>query len=158
MSVAGTPTVTCVPLTKVVVTGEPFNATTAPDIKPEPFTVKVSALPPAVTVDGEMLVITGAGSVMANGSVLESRLPRLAVTAADPVCAIRFALTAAVICVGLRKVVVNGTLFQRTVTPDAKPEPFTVRVNAGPPEVAEDGERLVRMRLEVIVNGRAEGA
>lgn len=48
-------------------------------------------------------------------------------------------------------------LFQKSVTPGAKPEPFTVRVNAGPPEVVDDGARLVRTRLGAIVKVRAGG-
>ena len=96
MSVAGTPAVTCVPLTKVVVSAVPFNDTTAPDTKPIPFTVKVKVVPPALTVEGEMLVITGAAGVMVNASALETTLPLLTVTDADPGCAIRFELTVAV--------------------------------------------------------------
>lgn len=84
-------------LTNVVVRGVPFNDTTAPETNPEPFKVNVNAGPPDVTVDGERLVITGAGGVMVNGRVLESRLPRPTATDTEPGCAIRFALTAAVI-------------------------------------------------------------
>ena len=97
MSVAGTPTVTCVPLTNVVVSGVPFNDTAAPDMKPVPFTANVIAAPPAITDAGEILVITGAGGAMVNCNAFEIRLPRLAVIDADPACAIRFAPTAAVI-------------------------------------------------------------
>ena len=96
VSVAGTPAVTCVPLTKVVVSAVPFNDTTAPDTKPVPFTVNVNAGPPAVTVAGEMLVITGAAGATVNVNALETRPPLLTVIDADTGCAIRFALTAAV--------------------------------------------------------------
>lgn len=43
--------------------------------------------------------------------------------------------------------VVKGAPFQYTVAPETKPDPLTVRANAAPPAVAEDGLRLV------IVNG-----
>jgi hypothetical protein len=42
-------------------------------------------------------------------------------------------------------VVTNGELFHCTVAPERKPDPLTVRVSAGPPAVAEGGERLVTM-------------
>jgi hypothetical protein len=53
----------------------------------------------------------------------------------------------AVSCVELRNVVVRLTPFKRTVAPLTKPEPFTVKVNAGPPAVALDGPRLLIAEL-----------
>src|ERR1700722_1225093 len=139
MKAVGTPAVTCVPLTKVVVSPVPFNDTIAPLTKPVPLTVKVNVGPPAVTVEGEMVVITGGGAMIANGSALETRLPLFTVTDAEPTCAIRAALTAAVNWVALTKVVASEVLFQTTVAPDAKPVPLTVRVKAAPPTTADGG-------------------
>lgn len=44
---AGTDAVTCVPLTKLVTSAEPFHCTIAPDKKPDPFTVSVKVGPAA---------------------------------------------------------------------------------------------------------------
>lgn len=72
MSVAGTIAVTCVALTKAVISGALFADTIAPDRKPVPLTVNVKAALPAVTVAGEMLVMTGAGGAIAKVTVLEN--------------------------------------------------------------------------------------
>jgi hypothetical protein len=40
-------------------------------------------------------------------------------------------------------VVVLSALFHRTFEVETKPVPVTVRVNAAPPAVAEEGERVV---------------
>ena len=49
---AGTEAVSCVALTNVVVSGVPFQSTTAVEANPLPFTVNVNPGPPAVTLDG----------------------------------------------------------------------------------------------------------
>src|SRR6202012_5154027 len=67
---AGTAAVTCVALPKVVARGVPFKDTTAPDWKPVPTTVIVNVGPPTVTLDGEILVMTGGGAVIVNVAVL----------------------------------------------------------------------------------------
>ena len=95
-SAAETAAVTCVPLAKVVASGAPFNDTTAPVRKPVPFTVNVNAGLPAIALDGDMLLITGVGAAIVKDSALETRLPVPTVTDADPACAIKAALTAAV--------------------------------------------------------------
>jgi hypothetical protein len=88
-------------VTNVVVNGVLFNDTTAPAANPVPVTVKVNAAPPAVTLEGEMLVITGPGGVMVNVKALVITPLTFTVMDADPACAIRLALTAAVNCVAL---------------------------------------------------------
>ena len=47
--------------------------------------------------------------------------------------------------------------FHNTVAPDAKPVPVTVSVNAGPPAVADDGDKLVKVRPCVMTSCRAGG-
>ena len=64
------------------------------------------------------------------------------VTAALPAAAMSCRLIAARSSVALTKVVARSTLFQRTTERFVKPEPRTVRVNAAPPAIVEDGERL----------------
>ena len=59
--------------------------------------------------------------------------------------AMRLADTAAVSCVDVTKLVLNGVPFHVTTMPLAKPEPLTVSVKAGPPATAEFGDRLVRV-------------
>lgn len=95
---------TWVALTKVVASGVPLakllptfsdTAATAPGAKPVPLIVSVNDALPAVTLDGEMLVIAGTGAVMVNVSALDTESPLLTVTDADPCCAIRLAVTAA---------------------------------------------------------------
>ena len=66
-----------------------------------------------------------------------------AVTDAVPAVAMSVAGIAAVSCVAETSVVVRSAPFQRTIDPAMKLVPFTVRVNAGPPAVAEVGFKLV---------------
>ena len=65
------------------------------------------------------------------------------VTLATPTVAIRFAGTEAVSWFALTYVVVSAVLPQFTVAPGTKFVPLTVRVNAAPPAVTEEGERLL---------------
>ena len=74
-----------------------MNDTVAPVRKFVPVTVKVNAVPPAITVDGEMLVIDGVAGVMVRLIALDDAVPVFAaVMDADPGCAMRLAGTAAV--------------------------------------------------------------
>ena len=61
---AGTEALSCVLLTKVVVSDVVPMSTVAPDTKLLPTTVKVNAGPPCVTVAGEISVMAGAGAVI----------------------------------------------------------------------------------------------
>ena len=65
------------------------------------------------------------------------------VTIAEPLLAMSVAGMAAVNCVALPKVVVRALPFHRTVEPFTKPLPFTIKVNAAPPVVAEFGFNVV---------------
>jgi hypothetical protein len=140
--VVETGAVSCVALINVVVNAVVFQRTTAPDVKPVPFTVSVNAGPPAVAEFGLREVIVGAAAIV-NGNPLVVLLPESTVTETLPTAAIRLAETEAVSWLALTKVVARDVVFQRTTALDAKPLPFTVRVNAGPPAVAEFGLREV---------------
>ena|ERR1700731_3773048 len=53
-------------LANVVVRADPFQSTTEPETKFEPFTVSVKAGPPAVALLGEIELIAGTGLLMVN--------------------------------------------------------------------------------------------
>ena len=61
-SLAGMAALSCVELTNVVVRALPLKSTTEPEMKPEPFTVSVSAAAPSPLDTGEILLMIGAGS------------------------------------------------------------------------------------------------
>ena len=61
-SVAGTDAVSCVALTKVVVSAEPAHSTFAPVTNEVPLTVSVNAAPPTTPVLGAREISAGAGN------------------------------------------------------------------------------------------------
>jgi hypothetical protein len=132
-----------VALTNAVVNAVVFHRTIAPDAKPLPFTVSVNAGPPAVAEFGSREAIAGGAAAIVNGNPLVVLLPESTVTEALPAAAIRVAETEAVSWLALTKVVARDVAFHRTTALDAKPLPFTVRVNVGAPAVAEFGLREV---------------
>jgi hypothetical protein len=138
--------------TTVVGRAVPFHCTVAPVAKPEPFTVTVNAGAPATTEFGLSEVIAGAAAT-ANGSPSVVMPAETTVTVAAPAVAIKLAGTVAVSWLALTKVVVRAVAFQRTTAPETKPAPFTVRVKAGPPAVAEFGLREVIAGAGAIVKG-----
>ena len=94
---AGTAAVICVGLTKVVAKGVLLNDNVTPLRKPVPTTFKVKAGPPAAVVDGEMLLMVTAGTVIVRSAALEEAVPTLvAVIGTTPDFAMRLAGTAAV--------------------------------------------------------------
>ena len=111
--------------------------------------MRVKAEPPAVAELGEMAVRVGTGlfaAVMLKDFAPEVPPPGVGlntVTDAVPTVAISDAGIAAVSWVEETKVVVRSRLFHRTFEVETKPVPVTVRVKAGPPAVAELGERVV---------------
>jgi hypothetical protein len=129
---------------KLLDKADPFHCTVAPDTKLEPFTVKVNAAPPAVAEFGLRLDIESVpAGLIVNVNALEVAPPGFCtVTLAVPCDAIRVADTEAVNWLPPMKVVDKEVPFHITVALDAKLEPFTVRVNAAPPAVAEFGLRL----------------
>ena len=139
----------CVPLPYVVVRLVPFQYTTEPFINPFPFTVRVKAPVPAVADEGDNEVSDGAGLVgalMVKPVLVEVPPPGAGlntVTWTVPAEAISAALMDTSNCVPLTKVAVRGDPFQFTTEPLTKPLPFTVRVNAAVPPVADEGDRKV---------------
>jgi hypothetical protein len=141
---AGTEAQTCVVLSVVVVSAEPFQLSVAPAVKLVPLAHNVKAGPVATAEVGVRLVITGPAALMGNAEALDAAPPGFTtVTLALPCNAIRSAVTAAVNCEPLTNVVEIALPFQSTVAPERNPVPFTVRVKAAPPAVAEVGLRLV---------------
>lgn len=129
----------------LVMRGVPFQSTTAPVPKPEPFTVKLKPPLPGGTAVGLIDVMTGPLlAPMTKVIGLEARLLVVTVTVAEPAAATRFAGTTVVNCVELTYVVGRFVApFQLIIEPGWKPEPFTVSANAGPPGVAKFGFRLL---------------
>src|SRR5207302_1826184 len=134
----------CVVLTYVVARTLPFQFTTEPPLtNPVPFTVRVKAAPPAVTLVGASDVTVGAGvfaGLIGKGKLADVPPPGVGfntVTCAVPAALISTAVMAACNCVALTYVVVRPAKFQFTIElPLTKPVPFTVRVKAAPPAVA----------------------
>jgi hypothetical protein len=144
MSLAGIAAVTWVSLTKLVGRSDPFQRTTEFKTKPVPFTMSVKAGPPAPARFGLIVVIAGTGFALVIVNVTAFEVPPTGagfdtVTDAVPGDAISLAGIVAVSNVVLVEVVVRSAPFQRTTEPDMKPVPLIVRVNAGPPAVAEPG-------------------
>ena len=146
MSAAEIAAVSWVLLENVVVRAAPFQFTTEVVTKPEPFTVSVKPGPPAVALLGEMEVTFGLGLLIVNVSEFDAPPPGggfVTITVTVPavvrsevrICAVTWTL--------LTKVVVRAELFQLTVAPGTKFEPFTVSVKPGEPTVLLEGESEV---------------
>lgn len=130
----------------------PFQPTVAPERKFVPLTVSVNAAPPAFIVEGLRPEIVGVGMLTGNVVAVDAVPPAfVTVILMLPALAIRLAGTAAVNCVALTNVVVSAVPFQLTVAPERKLVPFTVRVNADPPSVAEVGLRLVMAGVGMLI-------
>jgi len=112
-----------------------------------PLIVRMNAPLPAVLLDGLRLVIVGTGgSVIVNTREFDVSPPVGdvdTVIGTVPAKAISEAGIAALNRVAETNVVLRFDPFQRTTLPETNPLPFTVSVNAVPPDVAEDGLRLV---------------
>src|SRR6266567_3962442 len=136
----------CVPLTYVVVRLVPFQYTTEPFINPFPFTVRVKAPVPAVADEGDNEVSDGAGlggALMVKPVLAEVPPPGdglNTITWAVPAAAMSAALMDACSCPPLTYVVDRFAPFQFTTDPLTKPLPFTVRVKAAVPAVADEGD------------------
>jgi hypothetical protein len=129
------------------------NFTTEVETKPVPFTVSVNAMPPAVALVGETVLIVGAGLFTVKVTALDVPPPGdgfVTVTLNVPVVAMSEARIAAVICVALTNVVVRAIPLKLTVDPLMKFVPFTVRVKAVPPAVALLGEIVVTLGIGLL--------
>jgi len=115
--------------------------TTAPDAKPEPFTVRVNAAPPAVAEVGLSEEIAGAAIVKLDA---EDVLPLALFTVTPTVAglATRLEPTDAVSWPEFTKVVVSAVVPHITVAPEAKFEPLTANVKAALPLGVVLGFRL----------------
>jgi hypothetical protein len=151
MSDAGIAAVNWVEFTKVVVRLAPLTCTTDVETKLLPVTVSVNPGPPALAVDGEILVNEGEGLLTVNESVPVDELSGLT-TPMDsvPADAMSLAGIAAVSCVALTNVVVRFEPFTWTVAPFTKFEPLAVSVKPGPPAVAVLGEMLLSDGAELV--------
>jgi hypothetical protein len=141
---------------KVVVRGLPFHNTVDPLTKPDPLTVSVNSGVPAGVTEGERKPWTGTPF-----KILKFLPPEVpppgeglkAVTEAVPDAAISEARMDAVNLFALTNVVVWSEPFQRTLELEMKPDPFTVKVNAGPPAPALVGVMEVRTGVGFCAGG-----
>ena len=139
----------------LVVSAVPFQFTVEPETKFVPFTVSVKPEPPAVAQVGLSELIVGAALIVNVCAVDVAPAQGFAtVMDAVPAVAIREADTVAVNWVEEPNVVVSAVPFQFTVEPETKLVPLTVKVNPGPPAVAQVGlsELIVGLALIVITS------
>ena len=126
----------------MVVRLELFQRTTEVGTKPDPVTVRVKAGPRAATEEGFNETIAGTGLFIVKLREADVPPPGAGVntvTAAVPLPAMSAPLIVAVKRVADSKVVGRSSPFQRTVDPDTKPAPLTVRVKLGPPAAVDVG-------------------
>jgi hypothetical protein len=137
--------VICEALTKVVAAAVPLKFTTDDELKFEPFTVRVNAVPPAKALVGDSEVIAGNGLFTVNGELADVPPPGagfVTVTLNVPAVAMSPTVMAAVSCVAFTNVVALAAPLKFTIELETKPVPFTVNENAGPPAVALVGESV----------------
>jgi xanthosine utilization system XapX-like protein len=154
MRAAATVAVSCVE-EPLVVSAVPFQFTIEPETKFVPFTVKVNPGPPAAAQVGLSELIVGTALIVKVWAVDVAPAQGFAtVIDAVPAVAMREADTVAVNCVEEPNVVASAVPFQFTVDPETKFVPFTVKVNPGPPAVAQVGlsELIVGLALIVITS------
>jgi len=133
--------------TNAVASGLPFQFTVEPETKLLPFTVNVNCGPPAAAQAGLSELIVGTALIV-NVCAFEVPPPGAGFTTvmdAVPAVAMSAAGTVAVSCVEETNVVVSEVAPQRTVEVETKLVPVTVKVNCGPPAIAQVG------LIEVIV-------
>ena len=97
------------------------------------------------------LVITGVAAIV-NVCAFDVAPQLTTVIEAVPVVAMRAAETTAVSCVAETNVVVSAVPFHFTIEIAAKFVPFTVKVNCGPPAVAQVGLSELTVGVATIVN------
>jgi hypothetical protein len=129
--------------TVTLVAAVPPKATVvAPGIKLAP------AIPTEVPPDVEplvtvRLVTVGVPALTVKADTGETPLAVTTVTLTEPADAIELAGTAAVNCPAFTKVVFKDAPFHSTLAAEVKLVPFTVKLKAAPPAVADEGERPV---------------
>ena len=129
-------------------------------IKFDPFAVNVNAAAPAVALIGVMETRVGTGlfptALIVNVRVFDVPPPGAGVTTvtgAVPAVVTSAALTVAVNCNPLTKVVINAEPFHLIVEEAMKLVPFTVSVNAAAPAVTLAGEREVAVGTGLVATG-----
>jgi len=134
-------------LTKVVVRFEPFHWTTDAGMKLVPFTVKVNAPLPAITLSGERLESVGNGLLTAKVSDHTPPFGGGFVTEIEGNEAVATSLAgmAALSCVLLTNVVVRLEPSTWTNDDGTKLVPLRVKVKAPLPAITLSGERLERV-------------
>jgi hypothetical protein len=147
ISVAVTAAVSCVALTKLVVRAELPHITTDPDTKLLPVTVSVKDDPPGGADFGLKSFTAGPSGLIGKFTPGEETVPPGLPTVITVLLGFAMKLegTTAVNCVALTKVVVSDEPAQITTDPETKPVPVTVRLNDGPPAIANVGLRLVTL-------------
>jgi hypothetical protein len=148
---ADTVAVSCVALTKVVVSTPPFHWTCEAWTKPVPVTVSVKSAVVAVVDAGLRAVAVGVGLLIGRVSEFDKTPPEVTTMVAEPAVAIRLAVTEAVSCVALTTLVVSAVPFHWIAAPARNPVPVTVSVKVAPPAVAEAGLRVVMAAGALIV-------
>src|SRR3989304_1191401 len=134
--------------TKGGVRSAPFHRTFAPETKLLPYTVRVKAWPPAVAGEGLRSATVGGRTRTSKFTVLERPPSGLStVTGIVPGAAMSAARILARSWVADTKVVVRSAPFHRTLAPETKLLPFTVKVKAEPPAVAYWGTSAVTWGL-----------
>jgi hypothetical protein len=81
----------------------------------------------------ELIESGGGAALTVKVTAFDVTPPDFTATETVAAVAMRFAGTDAVNCVALLKLVISAVVFHSTTAPEAKPVPFTVSVNAGPP-------------------------
>lgn len=112
----------------------------------------MKAGPPACVVVGVKLVIFGpAGAAIVIVELLDDAPAVVTVMRKVPGDVRKAAGIAAVNWVALTNVVAIGVPFHTIVELATNPEPFTVRVKAGPPTVNVDGDKPVMVGVTVVM-------
>jgi hypothetical protein len=145
MSVFVIVAVSSVLLTNVVARFAPFQRTTDPLTKFDPFTVSANPNPPATALVGDIEFSKGTGLLVVKVCAPDNPPPGAGlktVTEAVPVEAMSLAGIAAVNCPPFTNVVVRSLPFHRTTEPLTKLDPFTVSVKPAPPTTVLVGEIL----------------
>src|SRR5579863_4853908 len=115
-------------------------------MNPVPLIVSVKPAPPAVAEAGTVEIIVAGAAPIVNVALFDVTPPETTVTVAAPGEATSAVGTRAVNCVKLTKVVASGDPFHSTITPFAKPLPFTVICTVtGSPAGTEAGSRPVML-------------
>ena len=130
--------------------GDPFQFTTDPLVKPEPFTIIVKPAAPALADEGASERTDGIAAAPEMVKVKEVEVPPPGAGLTTPTCALPCDATSAALidacnCELLSNTVVRAEPFQVTTEEPTNPLPLTIRVKAPEPAVAVEGVICVTM-------------